>query len=325
MKIKLVLKTSSFILASLGLITIAPSSSQANVLGFYQTVFNTDWTQVGYGGMRGLGTGSVNLTGVTGTVTRSYLYWHGPTNSSDANINASVTFNGTPITGTNIGFSDDNFWGFDNSQAYRADVTSLVSGNGLYSLANFNKSSAEINGVSLLAFFDDGDSSNNRDVVLYEGNDANFANQFDPAGWDATLSGINYSSGTASLVAGVSDGQNFGASDDGDLRVNGTIIASGGIFQGNSVPNGPGGPNNGGLWDVRTFDITSSLSPGTNSLNVTLQAGVNDALSLISLAIDLPAGAAPPLPTSTPEPSLLLGLLTLGILGLGTTRKGKTH
>jgi hypothetical protein len=71
---------------------------------------NTDVAYFGFGGMRGNGTGSIDVTGVTGTVTKALPYWNGPTNSSDPTANANVTFNGTPVTGTNIGFSGDNCW-----------------------------------------------------------------------------------------------------------------------------------------------------------------------------------------------------------------------
>ncbi len=312
-------KNIAIILASAAV--MLPQLASASQLSFFETQFDTDWTTAGYGGMRGVGTGDVSLSGVSGTISQAYLYWHGPTNSTDPAANASVNFAGTDITGSNIGFSDDNFWGFDNSQAYRADVTSLVTGNGNYSLSNFNKTGVEINGVSLMVFFDDGDSTNNRDVVLFDGNDANFTNVFDPLGWDISLPGINYSSGNAFLNMGVSDGQDFGTSDDGNLTVNGTIIASGGLFQGDSVPGGTGGPSNGLLWDLKDFDITSLLTPGLNNLNVTM-GSVNDALSAIHVAIDLPAGAAPQQPptNTVPEPTTL-ALAGIGMLGMGAIRR----
>lgn len=277
--------------------------SEANIISFSETVTDTDFVSAGVGGLRGNGAGTIGLSGTSGTINKAYLYWHGPTDSTDPNFNANVTVNGQQVTGTNIGFSDDNFWGQLNSQAYRADVTSLVSGDGSYDISGLPANN--INGASLVVFFDDGDDTNNRDVVLFEGNDANFANPFDPVGWDITLAGIDYEGGTANLQLHVSDGQNFSAFDDGDLVVNGNILASGGIFQGDSVPVTPGSSvTNGGLWDIEDFDITGELSLGLNTLNVTL-GDVNDALSVIVAAIDLPVGAAPEIPV--PAAAFLFG------------------
>ena len=63
----------------------------------FTTVQNTDWTQAGVGGLRGLGTGSITLGGVSGTVTQAYLYWAGPTNSDSPTANANVLFGGARL------------------------------------------------------------------------------------------------------------------------------------------------------------------------------------------------------------------------------------
>ena len=291
-------------LAALAAFGLYGRPTSANDIASYQTFFDTDVTAAGHGGIRGVGTGeeegSIHVAGVSGTVTKALLYWHGPTDSTDPTANASVTFAGTPITGTNIGFSDDNCWDYANSQAYRADVTSLVTGNGDYALANFIKEGvADINGASLIVFFDDGDDTNNRDVVLFDGNDSNIPNIYDDDGWNVTLSGINYTSGSASIDLHVSDGQSY---DDDALVLNGTttLASTGAIFQGDSVPNGLSAEEtDGGLWDIKSYDVTADLTLGPNTL--TLTTGVNfDCLSLVVAAINLPAGAAP---TATPEPS----------------------
>ncbi|MBV8809439.1 MAG: hypothetical protein JO033_12265, partial [Acidobacteriaceae bacterium] len=266
---------------ALALVLGVPAS--ANTISFAQTIFNTNFVTSDIG-LRNVGAGTLNVSGITGTVTDSLLFWHGPTNSTDPNANANVNFNGTAITGTNIGFSQDNFWKSLNSQAYRANVTSLVTGNGSYALSNFQKTDAQVNGAALFTFYNSGLTTGKRDVVLFEGNDSNFASKYDAAGWNFTLSGIDYTTGNAFLTLYVSDGQNFGPHDDGTLRVNGVAIASGGIFQG-SAPKAPGaGVSNGSLTDVETFEITSLLSPGMNSLHVTLDAGFKDAISAVVAA-----------------------------------------
>lgn len=293
----------------------APSSA---AFSFFNTFFDTDWTSVGIGGMRGSGTETLTLTGVSGTVTGAYLFWHGPTDSSDPLANAVATFNSTTITGTNIGISQDNNWGFANSQAYRADVTSLVTGNGDYELSDFTKPGfIDVNGASLFVLFDDADSTNNRDLVLFNGNDSNVSSAFDPQGWDVSLSGINYTSGTASIQLTVSDGQDFG-NDEGISLNGGNLIPTGPNWQGELGVDIVG---NGSLWDQKSFDVTSFLSPGLNNLHLTTGAPVSDALSLIVAAIDLPAGAAPPIdppPPMTPVPEAAsFGLVA--VLGLFAT------
>jgi hypothetical protein len=270
------------------------NKSPLNHLSHFQIVRNSKMASAGYGGMRNIGTGTITLSGVGGTITKAYLYWHGPTNTVDPSANDTVEFGGTTIMGENIGFSSDNCWGFLNSQAYRADVTSLVTGNGDYSLSRFIQNDANINGVSLIVFYNDSVSTTNRDFVIFDGNDSNIGNPYDETGWDVVLPGINYDSGSAQITLHVSDGQHGPSWNDDNLYLNGSVLAAGpDLFNGTSVPNGAAAAElNGGLWDILSFDITSFLGQGLNNLTLTT-GDAGDCLSLIVAIIDLPAGSAP--------------------------------
>ena len=269
----------------------------------------TNIKEFGFGGMRGDGTGTITVSGVTGPVARAILYWNGPTNSSDPAANANVTFNGSAVTGTNTGFASSNCWPFANSQSYQADVTGLLDQtdpNQAYSLSNFHvPPDVEINGVSLVVFYNDTDASNDRNITLWSGNDSNVASTFDPADWDETLTGVEYpGAGAASLDFIVSDGQNTGdsAGQDGEIDVNGfTFVPQGDIFSGDSTPAG-GFTSDGDLWDVKSFTgLESFLAPGTNTIQVTSPI-FGDCLSLVAVAANVPASAPPPGPSRPQAP-----------------------
>lgn len=287
-------------------------TARAASVVYSQSFLSTDFASAGYGGMRGGdGTGTIELKNVSGTVTQALLYWHGPQFAADTN--ASVLFDGTAVRGVSLGLAGDNCWGFAHSQAYRADVTALVTGTGSYSLASFIKNDmAEINGVSLLVAFDDGDDSNNRDIMLFEGNDSNLSAGSDPDGWQVALGSFQYASGDVLLELGVSDGQYM---DDAALELNGLpFVASGPVFEGTSVPHGPTSTETeGGLWDIRKFEIDSLLSPGLNTLE--FDSGVElDCLSLVHVVLNLPAGTSPtPPPDRVPDQGTTLALFALSL------------
>jgi hypothetical protein len=263
------------------------------------SVSNMDIGEFGVGGMRGgSGTGSITVTGVTARVFHAFLYWNGPTNSADPDANADVTFAGSLIAGTNIGISGDNNWGFQNSQSYRADVTSLVTGNGTYSLANFTKlPDVDINGVALMVFYDNGNSGDDRNVVLWNGNDSNCLTGGAPESWDETINDVPYNGGAASLDLIVGDGQSF---TDNEVDINGSLfIAEGQNFEGDSVP-----PNLvNGLWDVKSFiGLESFLSAASNDLHLTMTTTTpRDCLSLVVAAANVPvSGPIILAPTAAP-------------------------
>ena len=273
-----------------------------------------DWTSAGVGGV-GAGAGIISLSGVSGTVKHAFLYWHGidqPQAGGDGVYdNEAVTFAGQPVLGTPIGDSGPNCWpslegATGSSRTFRADVTVLVSGDGRYTVSGLSaKAGHSADGASLIVFFDDGDPVNDRDVVLFQGNDANVVGSFpgEDDGWHASLSGIQYSGGSVNAQFHVADGQTI---PDNSVTVTSTagmvsIPDTADLWDGTSVANaGTSRADNGSLWDIHTVDVTGAFgAPARYSLFIDGQAFVGaDCLSLVVLLLDFRAGSVL-VPTTT--------------------------
>jgi hypothetical protein len=289
-------------------------------------VQNTDFAMFGISGLRGTGNGSVTVSGISGTVTRMFLVWHGITNTTTP-LSRTGNFPLQAFIGTNIGQSHNNCWGTVESQAFQVEIApTTIPGNGVYPITNL-RSAPEFdpNGASLLVFYDDGNAANNRDVAVFWGNDSNVPNTYDALGWSATLSGINYSGGAANATLVVSDGQTFGASGGSTLNINAgsTQLPN---FVGASLPLAPGSTvTDGGLWDHYTFPVNTFLTLGPNTLSLSAPiveppssptATDADCVSLVATVFDFPAGSitTPRASPASPVPSLPAE--SLGILAL---------
>jgi hypothetical protein len=292
--------------------------SQARVMS------GVDWTAAGVGGV-GAGAGIIALSGVSGTVEHAFLYWHGidqPQEGGDGVYdNEAVTFAGHPVLGTPVGDSGANCWpsideATGSSRTFRADVTAFVSGDGPYTVSGLSaKPGHSADGASLIVFFDDGNPANDRDVVVFEGNDANVVGGFpgEDDGWHAALTGILYSGGSVSAQFHVADGQIIPdnaltlTSSVGEVAIPDTAA----LWDGASVQDaGTSRAANGSLWDIHSIDATGAFpTPGQYGLSVDGQtfAG-NDCLSLVVLLLDFRAGSVPP-PTTTSTTSTTISTL----------------
>lgn len=273
---------------------VSQTPAHAGGRSFQATYFATDVASAGYGGMKGVGTGSLSLSGVTGgSVSHAWLFWHGPAFAeiTAADATNTVSFAGESIVGSIMGQSGDNCWDGLESRTYLADVTPMVSGSGVFALAGFGTPMLPINGASLVVFFQDGDRTNDRDVVFFVGNDSNDRNRFDPEGFGLGFEDVTYGTGPAALEVHVSDGQ---TPSDGALTLNdATLQPEGAIFSGTSVPRGSGGAPNGALWDIVSFDIAPHLVSGETSTVLFRSEMHLDCLSLVGALLALPVGAAP--------------------------------
>jgi hypothetical protein len=106
-------------------------------------------------GLRGAGAGVIPLTTLpsNATVQQAWLYW---ATLGVQGTFTSPTLNGIPVDGTLIGQGDDPIGGVLQTYGYRADVTSLVAGNGSYGIADLPADGPIINdteGASLVVLY----------------------------------------------------------------------------------------------------------------------------------------------------------------------------
>lgn len=283
-------------------IVVLASTVSATPVRLGRTESRTDYVSAGIGGI-GSGPGSLTVTGVTGSVRKAFLYWHGIDNGSALGVydNPTISFAGENVTGVSLGDAETNCWGDGSSRAFFADVTRLVGGNGSYPISGLDAQVGhDGNGASLIVLFNDGNPDNDRDLVFFEGNDSDFILTGFPAGdangWTATLDNINYTGGSVLAQIHAGDGQFFA---DGSISFTGASTVgfpdTGQLWDGLSVPNaGFSRAGNDSLWDIHTFDITAAFgSPGNQTIAFTGMLTTGDCHSLVVMMLDLGAGSAP--------------------------------
>ncbi len=275
--------------------------SPTNFPSVFTRVIGTDVWRSSVGGLRNVGSGTINVGGLNGTVTKAYLFWHGVTNTFDPTANSNIQVNDLTVSGTPLGTSYNNNWDYFYSQAYRADITGLVgfNPNRSYLLNGFGNGTFNPNGATLIIFYNDTNSANDYDVTIVNGNDSNVASSFDPSGWDANFGQIyDYNVAGDILTLIVADGQ---TGRDPAMIIAGRIRTqvlrnAGPTFQGNTVPSANNGPhNNGNLWDLADFNLDPyiEVAPGYNNIRLIMDSPFysdDDDLSLVAALACVPIG-----------------------------------
>ena len=116
--------------------TVVQDSSVTNDCLVHQAIIFEDGTLGALGGyaaagvgLRNTGSGIITIAGIPASdvPVKALLYWNilNPTTPSNT-----ITFDANPVVGTLIGTDGDPCWGQTTTWGYRADVTSLISGNG---------------------------------------------------------------------------------------------------------------------------------------------------------------------------------------------------
>jgi pimeloyl-ACP methyl ester carboxylesterase len=233
-------------------------------------------------GMRNRGYGTIVLTGIpTGARTlAAYLYWDILSSELDSTYEKGV-LNGHSITGKLIGTHGDPCWGNTTNYAYRADVTTLVGGNGNYSLSGFASGLTDgtdpwisgstppmTEGASLVVVYDGPGLAHTR-VFLYDGSILSAGNQA-----SVTLDHFSVSDSLTKAMTTFIGADGQIASED-DSTFNGVSLPSVG-WDGNDPQDGDNF-SNGNLWDTMVVDVTQLLPSGSTSATATVGPG-NDCL-----------------------------------------------
>ncbi|MCA9529756.1 MAG: thrombospondin type 3 repeat-containing protein [Myxococcales bacterium] len=205
----------------------------------------------------------IELTGVPpgAEIVEARLYW-----ASIGGPHPTLTLNGQSVTGDFIGNAVDTCWNLPAGNfVYRADVSSIVTGNGAYVVAGYPpppdmsdpNGYVDGQGASIVVIYGVPGATVHNLVVLAE---RSVATDGIATTMSASLDGFTVPDAFTRVTAldVVGDGQIYLDS----VAFNGTVVASPNAFPG----------ADGALWDTRFDDITALVQPGDLSIGVEIAA-----------------------------------------------------
>ncbi len=252
-------------------------------------------------GLRNRGSGSIRLTGIPSkaTVVKAYLYWsiQGSAAGAPASF-AAGRLNGTDVTGSLVGSGPgtcepEAAYGF----AYRADVSTLVTHGGTYSLSNFASGRTDgvdpwlvgstaplVDGASLVAVFEQAGYPHTR-VLLADG----YATT-DGATLGTAMSWGFPATDPVPQVRTTYLGGGGQATDEPASGFNG--FAQSKVDWDGTDPQAAGSFSQGNLWDTDTVSVGRRVRPGHTAAIMTVTGGP-DCISWIAqiLSIGFDGGA----------------------------------
>ncbi len=257
--------------------------------------------------------GTSTLTVPAGvTIKKAYLYWSGsgtnlgasPTNTGSATggIDNQVTFQGpsggaTTVTAIQTWEDQGAFTLGSSYKTYyygaRADVTSLVTGSGNYTIGGIRSLPANSIGPTtycgaiaqtagwVLVVIYEKTGLPNKTLALYEG-----FKILTPGGGLATVNLSGFKASSNSVVSQTTpivwQGDNSLVGDT--LSINGTSFGDNNVFNGSGTGQAAGSEH---AVDADIFNISSFVPPGSSSLSLSFGTTANDLLVLQALVIGL--------------------------------------
>ena len=202
---------------------------------------------------------SIAIAGIPSgaSVVQAYLYVVQIV-SSTGSYDTGFTLAGNSVTGALIGTSGDTCWGYGGNVTIRADVTSIVTGNGTYSLSGVGNGSSQLGqGASLVVVYRDSSSTNTTRVVI---NDGAISGNATSQVLSTSLSGFTVPSGVTSgrFHLAMGDSQSYGSSA---VTLDGTTVLAANSFV----------AHDGAGWDDYTSNVSASVFvPGDTALNASM-------------------------------------------------------
>jgi len=233
-------------------------------------------------GLRGTGTGIINLAGVPpgAAVVQAYLYW---STIGNAGTYTAPTLDGQAVAGTLIGSGPDTCWGATGNFHYRADVTGLVAGDGSYTVAGLPNALAGGNdsqGAALVAIWEVPDQGfPERSILIHDG--------------AAVVAGACNESVTDTLGAYTTELVNPDARlltlmGDGQAGLGDNLLVEGVPFGGADAADGSDGP----LWDTDAWDVTGLVGGGPVTVEVNnIGFGVCDCVAQVADVLSVETGS----------------------------------
>jgi hypothetical protein len=226
---------------------------------FQRLSVNGDYTAAGVG-LRNSTTGNITISLPAGaTVNKAYLYYGTQHTVLNAGSNV-INLKATNVAGVNIGVNQGTCWGQPSSTHFRADVTSIVTGSGVYPVV-WNPTGTGIlrQGASLVVVYNLA-SDPTREVIIMNGN-----NVVNVSGQTMTTVMTFTDPAAAPVVVKTTDITGDGQEPPpGFAEVHRVIGSLGTLNFDNTI-----GGGDGAFWDTDTHAISAIVGVGSGSVTVT--------------------------------------------------------